>query len=281
MAKTRILFVDDEPGIRLTLPAVLAMHGFEVVTAGDVPEALALIQRESFDVLLSDLNIGQPGDGFTVVSAMRRTQPNVVTMIITGFPAFETALEAIRKQVDDYIVKPADTSQLIDMIESKLQQRKPHTAHQLRRVGEIISENLGNVFEGWLRQCKHHPELKVLKLSDMDRVNPLSAMVRELVSDLDHDELGSPPSPALQRAIEEFSSARGQQGYSLELMLQEIRILRIALLEEVQGNLLGINISFMVQDIVRLQDRLSQAGIVAVRNFQNARSPRLRGSSLQ
>src|SRR5438874_11972725 len=98
MAQTRILFVDDEPSIRLTLPAILEMHGFVVRTASDVPEALALIQKEQFDVLLSDLNIGQPGDGFTIVSAMRRIQPNAVTVIITGYPAFETALEAIRKQ---------------------------------------------------------------------------------------------------------------------------------------------------------------------------------------
>src|SRR3954462_13774412 len=113
---TRVLFVDDEPTIRLTLPKILEMHEFEVKAAASVQDALKLIQSEKFDVLLSDLNIGEPSDGFTVVSAMRRVQPDAVTIIITGYPAFETALEAIRGQVDDYIVKPADTEELIDTI---------------------------------------------------------------------------------------------------------------------------------------------------------------------
>src|SRR4051812_11365754 len=112
MSKPRVLFVDDEPGIRTTLAAILEMHGFDVTTKGSVSEALKAIQKDSYDVLLTDLNIGQPADGFTLVSAMRRTQPLAVNVIITGYPAFETALHAIRAQVDDYFVKPADPEEL-------------------------------------------------------------------------------------------------------------------------------------------------------------------------
>lgn len=105
--KTRILFADDEPGIRMTLPLILTREGFEVSVAGTVPEALAFINRDQFDVLLADLNIGERGDGFTLISAMRRVQPGAVTLILTGYPDFETALQAIRNQVDDYLTKPA------------------------------------------------------------------------------------------------------------------------------------------------------------------------------
>jgi CheY-like chemotaxis protein len=56
----KLLFVDDEPTIRLTLPAILKQEGFDVTAAATVPEALAYINKEKFDVLLSDLNIGQP-----------------------------------------------------------------------------------------------------------------------------------------------------------------------------------------------------------------------------
>jgi DNA-binding NtrC family response regulator len=92
MATPRLLFVDDEPSIRATLAAILKMRGFEVTTAATVSEALQYIARQTFDVLVSDLNIGEAGDGFTVVSAMRRTQPSAATFILTGYPAFETAL---------------------------------------------------------------------------------------------------------------------------------------------------------------------------------------------
>src|SRR6266478_1717407 len=131
---TKLLFVDDEPTIRLTLPRILEMHEFEVKAAANVSDALALIQSEKFDVLLSDLNIGEPSDGFTVVSAMRRIQPDAITIIITGYPAFETALEAIRGQVDDYIVKPADTKELIDTIRQKLTNRTRHVPMPRQRV---------------------------------------------------------------------------------------------------------------------------------------------------
>jgi DNA-binding NtrC family response regulator len=118
--RRRILFVDDEPSIRLTLPAVLEEHGFEVSIAGSVAEALSKINSSRFDVLLSDLNIGEDGDGFRVVRAMRSIQPNCVTVILTGYPAFESALQGIRNQVDDYLVKPADLESLINTIHQKL-----------------------------------------------------------------------------------------------------------------------------------------------------------------
>jgi DNA-binding NtrC family response regulator len=118
--RRRILFVDDEPSIRLTLPAVLEEHGFEVSIAGSVAEALSKINSSRFDVLLSDLNIGEDGDGFRVVRAMRSIQPKCVTVILTGYPAFESALQGIRNQVDDYLVKPADLESLINTIHQKL-----------------------------------------------------------------------------------------------------------------------------------------------------------------
>ena len=121
---TRILFVDDEAGIRNTLKPILEQHGFEVTAAATVPEALEHMNHAKFDVLLSDLNIGQPGDGFTVVSAMRRVQPQAATFILTGYPDFDTALQAIRSQVDDYLLKPTDVPTLIHTIESRLENRR-------------------------------------------------------------------------------------------------------------------------------------------------------------
>ncbi|HXU14398.1 MAG TPA: response regulator [Terriglobales bacterium] len=118
--RKRLLFVDDEPSIRLTLPAVLEDHGFAVTTAESVPDAIARIDRAQFDVLLSDLNIGQEGDGFQVVSAMRKRHPQCVNIILTGYPAFESAVLAIRHQVDDYVVKPADIDALVRTIKHKL-----------------------------------------------------------------------------------------------------------------------------------------------------------------
>src|SRR6266487_5406442 len=109
----RLLFVDDEEGIRLTLPLLLQARGFNVRVAASVPEALSEIRTHEFDVLLSDLNIGKDGDGFTVVQAMRKAHPTCVNVLLTGYPAFESAVQAIHDEVDDYFVKPANLYSLI------------------------------------------------------------------------------------------------------------------------------------------------------------------------
>jgi DNA-binding NtrC family response regulator len=126
-SRKRVLFVDDEPSIRLTLPPVLEEHGFEVRSASTVAEALAEINLQNFDALLSDLNIGEEGDGFLVVSAMRHIQPQCVTIILTGYPAFDTALQALRQQVDDYLVKPADVETLIACLRDKFERKNGRT----------------------------------------------------------------------------------------------------------------------------------------------------------
>jgi DNA-binding NtrC family response regulator len=125
MEPVRILFVDDEPGILITLPEALRQHGFSVTAVGTVNEALDKIASSQFDILISDLNFDHPADGFIVVSAMRRTQPNCVTVILTGYPAFEASLEALGNQVDDFLIKPAAIPALVSLINERLQQRNP------------------------------------------------------------------------------------------------------------------------------------------------------------
>jgi ActR/RegA family two-component response regulator len=116
----RLLFVDDEPSIRLTLPPILQERGFQVQVAANVSEALAAIKAHQFDVLLSDLNIDRESDGFTVVHAMREANPDCVTVLLTGYPAFETAVRSIRAEVDDYFTRPADLDAIVSAIDRKL-----------------------------------------------------------------------------------------------------------------------------------------------------------------
>src|SRR5438105_1000430 len=81
---------------------------------------LATIKAQRFDVLLSDINIDREGDGFTVVQAMREANPDAVTILLTAYPAFETAVHSIRIEVDDYFTKPADLDAIVSTIDRKL-----------------------------------------------------------------------------------------------------------------------------------------------------------------
>ena len=134
MKPVRVLFVDDDPSIRVIFPTMLRMKSFEVTSVGTVADALAEITSAQFDVLISALNIDRPTGGLIVVSAMRRAQPNCVTLILTGHPGFDIALEEIENQVDGYLIKPVPIPTLVSLMKEKLKQRKPDMVAAMKRI---------------------------------------------------------------------------------------------------------------------------------------------------
>ena len=267
MAKARILFVDDEASIRLTLPEILKRHGFDVRSEGTVSDALSAINDDRFDVLIADLNIGMPGDGFTVVSAMRRTQPEAVTIILTGYPAFETALEAIRSQVDDYAVKPANIDDLVHVIEDKLLHREPHRPMLKKSVEAILRENTELILGGFVEQLRALPEVSALHLSDQELTDNVPHMLGELVAILEAAD-GSQRS-RLTRATEHGQTRRAQ-GFTLPCMITEHGILRHVLLSVIQSNLLALDVSNVLNDILQIEGACERQLRQAVEAFMQS-----------
>ena len=120
----RLLFVDDELGIRETMPVILRRHGFNVTVAATVAEAIQEICKQEFEILLSDLNIENQEDGYAVVRAIREVNPNCVTIILTGHPGFDSVIQGIRQGVDDYVIKPARVDVLVALLSEKLAERQ-------------------------------------------------------------------------------------------------------------------------------------------------------------
>jgi YesN/AraC family two-component response regulator len=258
MAPLRILFVDDEPSIRLTLPEILRMHGHSVRSASTVAEALGEIQNEKFDVLISDLNIGAPGDGFTVVSAMRRTQPECVTLILTGYPGFETALQAIRSQVDDYLVKPAEVQRLVETIETRLRDRKPHSPPRPKRLAELVKECIEEIVRRTAVQLKK-PKNKA------EQVHSLTKLVTGIADALN----GSQGAESPASIAEKHGEIRRIQGYTLENLFDEFRIMERVVYDIAQENLLGIEVSMLVPDLREFNDALQDLLRIAINAFLN------------
>jgi DNA-binding NtrC family response regulator len=102
----RILLAEDDDAVRDMLRAALERDGFEVTAVANVRDALLCIATENFDALLSDLHMPNAGNGFTVVSAMRHTHPQAATLVLSGYPAIDEALSAIRVQADEVLMKP-------------------------------------------------------------------------------------------------------------------------------------------------------------------------------
>jgi len=266
MDKLKLLFVDDEDSIRITLPAILTQEGFEVMTAATVAEAIALINRQSFDILLSDLNIGQPGDGFTVVSAMRRIQPQARTFILTGYPDFASALEAIRRQVDDYLTKPADIPTLVRTLKSKLQRQAPQI-QGLKKAAAVLRENEEEIIDLWYQEVESDPEFRDIKMSRKERIDHLPGLLKELVRRLDtHDSTANDES---SRDASEHGRKRREQGYSATLLVRECRIFYRVVANRLQQNLLDLDISTVIPDLIRISDVLNELLQESIREFHH------------
>ena len=255
-SRKRVLFVDDEPSIRLTLPPVLEEHGFEVTSAGSVADALLELNSSKFDVLLSDLNIGEEGDGFLVVSAMRHVQPRCLTVILTGYPAFESALEAIRHQVDDYLVKPADVEALIASLREKLSRTNGNgDGAERKRLCALLRQNSPVITNQVLQSLKRDSAFASARVGDevVGRIPELlSAITTMLESGTEQ-----PGSDSLRIAAE-HGQARRRRGHRAPAIANDFAILENQIYDVVQSNLLGLDASGLILDLRRAQQGLNR-----------------------
>lgn len=245
--RKRILFVDDECSIRETLPAILRWNGFEVIVSATVSEALREIGAQRFDLLLSDLNIGEPGDGFTVVSAMRRTQPWAATIIITGYPAFETALRAIQSQVDDYVVKPANIPDLLRTIREKIDHHSVRQQAPILEFYEVLEQEKEAIMAAWALETQPVP-------GSFKGTAVLSQM--PLLFDVLIDTLrtGNSANPMALAHAAELGDIRRRQGYSVSMLVDELRILERLVLLAVERNLIRIDLSTLFRQLRVMND---------------------------
>jgi ActR/RegA family two-component response regulator len=254
MDQKRILFVDDEASIRVTLPPVLEQHGFEMRVAASVADALFEINSHSFEVLLCDLNISEEGDGFLVVSAMRHLQPDCVNVILTGYPALETALQAIRNQVDDYLVKPVDLDLVVKTIREKLQNRRSKLSSSGKGLFAALEENRALIITRTLQEMKQHPRLSSLSLSDGERIDQIARLVSSLSEDVEiEDDTRGFEAQALAF---EYGRQRKKQGYIVPMVVVDFQLLRQALYEFILNRFIDLEFSNFVGDLMKLDKRL-------------------------
>ena len=269
MATNRVLFVDDEPSLRVTFPAILRMRGFEVRTAATVAQALMDLTTRTFDILISDLNIGQPGDGFTVVSAMRRTQPDCINFILTGFPAFESALAAIQSQVDDFLLKPARIEELVELIQEKLRNRHPSHPSVPMGLSRLLRANLEEICQSAVGKMKSDAALGSIPMSDEERADTLHVLVVEIANQLDS---GTPDKPTLL-AIElsrEHGVKRLDGGYQISMLVTDTVILEGVVYDLVRQRLLMLDTSNLVMDLKRFSNSLNVQLQQSVQAFWDA-----------
>ncbi|MEA3238735.1 MAG: PAS domain S-box protein [Candidatus Bipolaricaulota bacterium] len=105
----RVLIVDDEESIRITLAEFIKEDGYVIETAADAAEALRLMDKQAFDVIVTDIVLPRM-NGVVLMKKIREKSPDTQVIMLTGDPSVGTAAEAVRTGAFDYLTKPVTKS---------------------------------------------------------------------------------------------------------------------------------------------------------------------------
>jgi DNA-binding response OmpR family regulator len=254
----RVLLVDDDASILAMMKELLETKGFEVVAVGGVVEALKCITTETFQVLITDLHMPNAGDGFTVISAMRHSQPTALTMLLSGYPDVKSAMGAIILEADEIVVKPVEIKQLAEMVRERLLVHKPTKRTSKESVSEILHRCSDIVVKDWLVRVKQARELNHLALQDSERTGHLPKLIEDLVLRLNRPITGSPQDSdaACSPAAVLHGELRIAQGYTPEMLVHESRILQVTLFGTLKDNTSALDFSLLLADVMTIADEV-------------------------
>jgi len=132
MNRATILVVDDDARLRDTLEILMRNVGHEVLTAGDVPGAEAILAERSVDLVISDLRM-PGGSGLDLVDLVGRTTARTPVIVLTAYGTIETAVEAMKKGAFDYLLKPFDATEMELRVERALALSRAHVENEYLR----------------------------------------------------------------------------------------------------------------------------------------------------
>jgi CheY-like chemotaxis protein len=261
MAETRILLVDDDEIVRHSLEKILKQYGFAVTTAASVSEALKHISSTTFDLLLSDLHMPGAGDGLTIVSAMRHSNPKAVTMLLSAFPEMDAAARAILKQTDQVLVKPIEVPALIKAIKQGLE-IGPQLPRAMETVAAILQRSAQATIREWFDRIRTDKKVMAIPMTYELRTSHLPQIFRDLVSRLESTKpIGS--KELVSVAASEHGIDRCRQGYTAAMMVEESRMLQVCIFNTLQKNLATIDFRVVLIGVMTIADeidsQLSQA----------------------
>lgn len=120
MQTKSILVVDDEDTIRRSLAVELRDVGYEVTTAASGEKAVLALRQGYFDLVISDM-VMEGLDGIQVLKEAKHIDPEIAVILLTGFGDMNTAIDALRLQADDYLLKPCEIDELLFRVSGALE----------------------------------------------------------------------------------------------------------------------------------------------------------------
>jgi CheY-like chemotaxis protein len=254
MGKSRILLVDDDENDIFLTRKSLESKNYDVTSVTSVIEALQQIATQSFDILMTDLHMPNPGDGYAVVTAMRHTQPKVLTLVVSSYPDVQRAMTAISLEADEVMVKPVDMARVAELLagrgNSNGSVRPPKEG-----VASILDRDLPVTIQRWLSRVGDVGESTSIRLGGEERSQHIPEMMKSISARLRAvraiEVIDRPCAAAVAHG-----QLRHRQGYTAPLIVQESRILQVCIFETIQRNLATVDFTSVLPDIMIIADEV-------------------------
>ncbi|NQT24625.1 sigma-54-dependent Fis family transcriptional regulator [candidate division KSB1 bacterium] len=117
-----VLLVDDEKSVRSTLAIMLSKSGYNVVEAGNGPEALGMMKEQFYDLMITDLKM-EPMTGLELLKKTKDVNPTTEVILMTAFGTVESGVEAMKLGAYDYIQKPFEKDEFLLLVEKALERK--------------------------------------------------------------------------------------------------------------------------------------------------------------
>jgi DNA-binding response OmpR family regulator len=140
--KSNILVVDDEPVARQSLSDILRLEGYHVIAVANGESAVDHVRKYAVDLIVLDLKM--PGmNGMDVVQVVNQLSPDTEIILLTAFGSMETAVEALRQRVHDYLFKPASPNQILESVRRGLERREVKLKERKQEEVEVYTTKDG------------------------------------------------------------------------------------------------------------------------------------------
>ena len=139
-----ILIVDDDETILAVLKEILELDGYTVETATTGKEAIE--KSENILVNLSLLDIKLPDmEGTELITKLHKADPQMIKIIITGFPSFDNAVKSLNLGADAYIMKPVNSKELLELVGEKIREQQAASQIDEDRVSDWINGKIRKI----------------------------------------------------------------------------------------------------------------------------------------
>lgn len=158
MVETRsILIVDDDETIQAVLKEILQLEGYAVETAATGKEAIEKADFSFFNLSIIDIKLPDL-EGTELISELNKANPQMIKIVITGFPSFDNAVKSLNLGADAYVMKPVNSNELLELVAEKI--KKQQTASEVNeiRVADWVNSKIRQITrEQDTRQAKNGP----------------------------------------------------------------------------------------------------------------------------